>query len=481
MSGSICKSQSVRYFTNIIPDKSYNTVIVINFKKSQDRGFFTEFGQIDPYRLDDKFIIAPPPNLTDTADRLKTIIRFRIDKPSLLTIGFSEFCIAPGDSLDMNFEILKKTKDEYKDTIHIQSGNVFWTRYNGQPPYRFKAYLKRVDDSLNYLKTPRDFNQYLSQQHVNNIADRYCGLIYSEFPNLKKDNVTLAHIKGYCTNSIYQNLFSGLAGVYKKPGSDKETRDCIEANMTDMIASFYKQKELFDLPAFWVAWGGAYYFYKETKYDFASIVGKFQACNDTIKQFIMLRCLKDGIAFKIGDKKDINQLAGRFTYPPFKKISFKYLTDPNLGSDISRNLNSDVRNAEIYDINGIAFHFFDIFKNTEQPYLLFDFCGTWCVPCVEEIALYSRTPHLDHSAKVKPVWLFFENDMTKWGALIEKYHLKKENCFVVLDREFMNAFAKSFNWAQEFPHHFLFTKNGKIIDDKAASHNEFNENALTER
>jgi len=181
------------------------------------------------------------------------------------------------------------------------------------------------------------------------------------------------------------------------------------------------------------------------------------------------------------DDESVDEVLKKFTYQPFREEAVKYLSDPNIGNQLSRNLNSALRNTEIYDANDTKIQYFDIFKTTTQGYILFDFCGTWCKPCIDEIAQYAQKQPLGNSSKVRSVWLFFENDRSKWLAVIEKYKLRKENCFIVLDKNFINEFAKSFNWAQEFPHHFLFTKEGKLIDEKAPSMNEFDEDKLQGR
>lgn len=255
-------------------------------------------------------------------------------------------------------------------------------------------------------------------------------------------------------------------------------RKSISANADRMMAAYSTQKKLVNSPEYWVTYARAYFFYKESmQLDYNGIVGKFDNYNDTIKQYVKLRCLKDGIIDQQG-KLSPSHALDKFTYPPFKEAAAKYLGDPNLGNELSHNLNSILRNTEIFDANSNKLQFFDIFINTKQRYILFDFCGTWCVPCLEEIARYAEKQPLNNSTKVRPVWLFFENDSSKWMVVIEKYKLKKENCFIMLDRKFINVFAKNFNWGQEFPHHFVFTREGKITDEKAPPMADFDQASL---
>ncbi|WP_157741049.1 TlpA family protein disulfide reductase [Mucilaginibacter xinganensis] len=379
----------------------------------------------------------------------------------------------------MNFETLIQTKFDYKDSTHINSGNVFFTLYNGHPQPQIDAYRANFSAALNHIGTRNGLDIFLSEKHIHQLADSYARLILKEFPNIKADEKLSNEIKKYCYINVTRFLIYDLCLSYKKPTKNPEIKNNIATNVNRIITGYHSQKDLFSSPDYWMPYSRAYFFYKDAlKLDYNGIIEKFDHCNDTVKQYIILRCFRDGITGMQKVNGSFSYALEKFTYPPFKEAALKYLSDPNLGSQISRNLNSTLRNTEIFDTNDKKLQYLDVFKTSTQSYILFDFCGTWCKPCLDEIAQYSQNQHLDNSAKVKPIWLFFENDKTKWIAVIEKYHLKKENCFIILDKGFINEFAKSFNWAQEFPHHFLFTKEGEMIDEKAASLNEFNEDEL---
>ena len=94
------------------------------------------------------------------------------------------------------------------------------------------------------------------------------------------------------------------------------------------------------------------------------------------------------------------------------------------------------------------------------------------MPCVKEIKEYSKTKKFDDSKNVRPIWIFFEKDKKAWFKVIEKYNLKKENCFLI-DKKDVNDFNKNFgrnyNWRGEFPHHSLFNKKGSIKDENPQS------------
>lgn len=455
--------------------RKYNTVIAIHLKKNSDRRFLSP-GRYDPYRLSDD-IIGAPPHMIDTASDNKTVIRLELLAPQLLTIGFSECFITPGDSLDMDFQTLVQTKYDYKDSTRINYGNVFFTLYNGGPTPRLEAYRNDLARALNRITTPYLLDDFLSEKHIQQLASAFTGIILKEFPNIKAEKKLTSEINDYCLINVTRYLVYDLRVYSKKAGKNPAMRKSIAANVDRMMATYYAQKGLIHSPEYWLTYARAYSFYKEAfQSDYNRIMGKFENYNDTIKQYIMVRCLKDGI---IGSQQPAALVLDQFTYPPFREAAAKYLGDPNLGTAMSRNLTGSVRNTEIFDASDNKLRFFDIFKNTRQANILFDFCGTWCKPCMEEISVYSEKHALDNSATVRPVWLFFENDKSKWLAVIEKYKLPKENCFIVLDRDFINEFAKSFNWGQEFPHHFLFTKEGKLINENAPSMSEFEAGTLS--
>lgn len=62
---------------------------------------------------------------------------------------------------------------------------------------------------------------------------------------------------------------------------------------------------------------------------------------------------------------------------------------------------------------------------------------------------------------------FFENNDQDWKKTIERYKLPVEDCFLVLSTELQQHFSKKFNWMGTFPHHFIFTQEGKLVNDNA--------------
>lgn len=123
--------------------------------------------------------------------------------------------------------------------------------------------------------------------------------------------------------------------------------------------------------------------------------------------------------------------------------------------------------------------FSQLFLQTKQPFVIFDFCGSWCAPCLKEIEEYSKLKTLDASKTIRPIWLFFENDSLKWKNVVLKYGLKKRDCFLILDRSaFVPEFGKKYDWRREFPHHVIFRKDGRIFKNNAESLSFYNQNEV---
>src|SRR6478609_5697279 len=124
-------SQTIQHTENQ-KEGNYNTTIILNFKKDTDREY-TTFQKLNPLFFEPVFLPVPS-NKVDVSNKLKTIIKVNIEKPTYLAIGYSVFYIEPGDNVNMNYETIIATKKQFKDTITINHGNVFFIIRNGTSP-----------------------------------------------------------------------------------------------------------------------------------------------------------------------------------------------------------------------------------------------------------------------------------------------------------------------------------------------------------
>lgn len=465
-----CYSQNAEVQTDEMPE-IYNTTIVINLKKNADRKYLS-LGQHNPLFFSPRYI-APPLNSVDTSTNLKTVIKVAIEKPTYLSLGFSFLYIEPGDSLNMDFETLLQTKEHYKDTVHINHGNVFFKQRNeGSRPF-FNKYLTNFYDSLKNIKTADGMAESLSIERVSSMADNWTELIYKEHPNLKHDSPIFETVKKFGADQFERQLMYRIMHLYTYT-KEESLRNAIEVSVLNILQYSCVQEDDFDNIMTWGKYESIYRFFKEMNLDAQSIIKKFNGCNDIVKQYALLCLFKDGML----SEEEKSEIIDKLNYPTFKEYAIQLTQYSNRGIEKSGYINNAIRGARLFDVNNRELVFEELFNKTEQPYLLFDFSGSWCKPCLEEMSVYAKTRHLDNSEKVRPIWLFFENDKTKWLNIVERYNLKKENCFLVVGEPgpiLKKEFALLFDWEGEFPHYFLFAKEGEIVDKKAKPLSMFEE------
>lgn len=132
-------------------------------------------------------------------------------------------------------------------------------------------------------------------------------------------------------------------------------------------------------------------------------------------------------------------------------------------------LDADVGKALLKDVNGKEQTFASIFRKTNKSFIYFDFCGSWCVPCLQEMEKYvkSDTNHDAEHPDLEVVYIFFEKDDVDWKKVITQYNLALQNCYLVTDNELQSYFGPTYHWPGTFPHHSIFSKNGKLIHRNA--------------
>lgn len=454
-------------------EAGFTSTVVVNFKKESDKKYFRSLKLFNPLHIE-PYIISPPPHTVDTSNILRNTYKIALSQPSFLFIQHTLFYIEPKDSLNFNFETLVFTKTDYKDTISINHGNSFFLDERFDKPlgkFNLDIYNKIIN-----IKSVDRINSYLSETNINKLIDEYAKLIYTAHPNLSRTKTTFDNVQNRSFNNAYHRILFRLQRQFNliKDESLKNAYKEISLRMLDYACKNDSKDYNYNLEKY-VA---LYTFLKETGTGTNDILKKFNNCGDTVQQYIQLNLLRDGL---IEDSTDIAQVVEKLTYPPFKQFAIEVLKNTNRGVQKIGYISNAIRSAEVYDTKDRKCTLGEVFQNSSQPYLLFDFCGTWCKPCVEEISKYSKTKHLDNSKKVKPIWLFFENDKSKWINIIEKYQLKKDNCFIIIgdpSKELIKELSIFAGWKGEFPHYFLFAKDGKIINKAEVGLSKFSESSL---
>jgi hypothetical protein len=452
-----------------------NTTITIHYKKEEDKSY-AKFQQYDSLPLKDYPIIEAPDHTVED-EKLKTVLKFTINKPTNLLLGFNEFYIQPNDSFDIDYEVIEK-KYLFKDSIRINSGSGAILQHGQFPDFynwNFIGSLKTANSKqkigaiLNINTIVKEANS--SIQNIN--------LSYLEINKLAgvKTHLQLFYIKKY-----YMDLI--LVLKRKLPLMNDEFR---EYTIKKTLLLSEALNEISKKNKDYMYWVGMKILYenildnkfKKNEYLYKNISQDIVNYDDVTKQFFYLNVAKNIAILPATSNENFKKIIDKITNPSFKLYAIKL----KKGNTII-GLKESIKNSTLLDYNLKKVAFNDLFEKTSQKYLYFDFCGSWCMPCVAEIKKYSVSKKFDNSNLIKPFWIFFEDNQKSWLAVIKKYGIKKENCFLIENENadtFKREFAIDFNWVGEFPHHFIFEKNGNIINTNAPSLTLLNLKKISDR
>lgn len=438
-------------------NKAYNTLIIIHYKSDADKAF-TRFQQYDLFGLKDYGIIDPPAHKLEN-EELKTVIKFNLEKPMLLLLGFNEFYIEPNTTLDFDYFVIKQSKDEFTDTIRINSGTGFIIKKHSGTPFLNTGFVNRFGINSNGSQIDNILNKDALVKESMNTSQK----IYSTYPNLIKSDSITSFIQQY----DIQNNFLTLILKHKKlsPLISKNLQE-YTTNKFKKLSEILSRDMTIKTRKYWIGMRNVYeqildVKFKRDSFYYDRIKNKINNYDSITQQFFMILSMKDNYYLLSNDKFGFNTFFNKISFVPF----ISYLEEYKKKDNGSIMINSTLGNSMLYDYSLQKVRFNDLFTNSSQKYIYLDFCGSWCKPCLDEIEQYSIKKIFDNSAVLKPVWLFFENNKMDWFRVIDKYNLKKENCFLVIDDSIIKkSFSILFSWQGEFPHHFIFSNNGKIID-----------------
>jgi hypothetical protein len=453
--------------------KSFNTIITIHYTNEADKKF-TKFQQYDKFFLNTYGIVEAPAHIIES-EKLKTTIKLNLDKPSLLLLGFDEFYIEPNNNLDISFIVLKHTKTEYKDSIKINHGVGIVTRDNGEMVFLNKLFANQ----LKVASSKAEIEDIVSEKALITEATNSINKLYLLYPAYKES----ISIRDYFREYFKQYYFSAL--VYNLNIGMKNMSDDLKSFTLPRIKtlSILLSHDLkIKLRSYWFGMNKVFNQmlnpeFKKSLYSYQLIKSIIKDYDSITQQFFFLLSVKASYTLEDDNKtrddivrKNLNQLIEHVSYPEFMPYIKKFKSGNSSGDFI----NDDIKNCVLYDYDMQQIRFNDLFTKSSQQYILFDFCGSWCKPCLEELKEYKISKKLDTSSVVKPIWIFFENNNKDWLKVIEAYKLKKENCFLLQkDSVIQKNFSILFSWLAEFPHHFLFNNQGKIVDNNVLSLSSF--------
>ncbi|WP_025743280.1 TlpA family protein disulfide reductase [Aquimarina pacifica] len=122
---------------------------------------------------------------------------------------------------------------------------------------------------------------------------------------------------------------------------------------------------------------------------------------------------------------------------------------------------SDGERAPDFDtalIDGAAFKLSDL----QGKYVLLDFWGSWCGPCLKEIPELVEL-HQKHPDKLIIVTIALEKDSFSWKKVASKYGFTWKNQIVDQNKfVMMSSIARKYG-VTEIPAKFLISPEGKLI------------------
>lgn len=454
-----CKDSRI----NKTPNK-LSTQITVNFKKDSDKSFII-FQQYDSFPLRDYTIIDPPANKQEH-DTLKTIIRFNISHPAHILLGFNELYILPGANLVINYEVKTDSKTQFIDYMQVASGSGAVLQ-NGE---MHSVLNNRFIESIRNAKNEKKINAILNIERISKEADNHLQKLNLKYIPAKDAENIQQHVKLFYLKNYYIQLLLQLKKSL--PTMDNKNKEYT-------IEKVYKLSENLNRVSLqeqdYKYWVCMKIFYEQilneeflkNNFDLKYIDSKIKNFDPLTKEYFLLFSAKGMIMSNQKDNHNFNNIVSRIKYPLFKSFISKASINQTGSKD---EMNEIVKSLTLYNYNMKPVALENLFKQASQDYLFFDFCGTWCRPCIEEIAEYAKNKKFDNSNKLKPFWIFFENNESDWLKIIEKYHLKKENCFLIKGEDantIKREFSINFGWKGEFPHHFIFHKNFKLVDREA--------------
>lgn len=121
------------------------------------------------------------------------------------------------------------------------------------------------------------------------------------------------------------------------------------------------------------------------------------------------------------------------------------------------------KDAKIKFVEGDSTRIFDILSNNK--YLILDFWGTWCKPCIDKIPdIKKLNEKIASSDKIKMISIAYDKDIEKVKDFISLQHLNWANGFELMNNKSLNSDSPiGILNVQAYPSFFLIQPDGKII------------------
>lgn len=464
--------------------KSYNTEIIQRLKANKKGATSPGLVLNDPYSLLEGASLHS--QITDTVDGLTRVYKLYLDHPETFMIGgdSSIWSVEPGDTLVL-------------DATYSADAGITFNALNTAglklPGRRHDTTLYNLCPNLSYHyyfthNSPTDsiFNSWLVAGYNLNQIEKAARLATTAYMARNPLYADSKYKKAYVENWYEQMVFRDNETILDSKYRNIFTKDSsllkrIDSSIMKLAADIDQQAGIKTIN-YWRAIKSIYNDIlsktaKASHYNIDSIGKMISPFNDTTRQFVLLNLLGDSSSSLIDNNMAWNEVANKIDLEIFQPYLNKYLRRKFIiGPGY---LNVALRGVTLYDTALKEITFDSMFQATQRPYLFLAFCGSWSPGCIKEIAKDSVDQNLKSSDSVRLVWLFFENDRKGWLKVIKKYGLSPQNCFLVKDYLKMEQnFFSHFNWRKDFPHYFLFNREGRCIHENVVSFSQHEIKAL---
>lgn len=453
-----------------LKDQEHPAKLVVHYKNDKDRSY-TTLQMRDSFALLNYPFVSIPDVKTISKKNEITYI-FKIDSPKLVMLGFSEYVLFPDDSLDISYEVVTKTREKFVEKVTKNNGMGIQVCLNGDVKYFNMSYF----DSLKKLP----LNEFLKKYTINNI-DRLARNSIDSFQINSKE-------KKSNPIELFNALYSYYVGIY--------FNNFFNSRYDQFLGLAYNEKKKFALQVFdmgvWVSQHTLLDMNNREWFYFKQMISRFLApfikeketkFMDTILKKSYNPIVKDYMYYQIIEKNaqlnnvlDNNLFYVNINNKYLKEKAFHFLLPVQNRSDMLESIGKEL----LYKTDKSTITFEKIFKEGNEKYLYFDFCGTWCKPCLKEMENYKADEaRLSKFKNLKKVWIFFENENSSWVECANRYGLPLSNCYAITSStKLKKYFNSNFYWQEDFPHHFIFNKKGQIHEQTAPSLHELKANEL---
>lgn len=459
--------------SNFLSAKEIKAKIAIEFKNVKDKSEINIEQQYDRYALSSTNLDEDFKYSREESGLNTSIIFVSLEQPKIIFINLKPLYIEPNNVVELQYDYSNLNDNgAYVETFIKKSADgIFLVEDINN--YQAKIIAERNVILKKLINNKFDINYSIGL--IDSISNRDLSLIIKNNPSNTFDIKKQKLFKDYFFEKYYNNILIALRTSAENLIYSEQTLLALnkQISMIDTFKDnqyFFAQKNIYK-DFYQKKWS-------KNNFEFNFIINDLNGYDNLTREYFLLMILKNDID-NIRTRGTIERIKDAITSEDLRSKADKYVPSETQTIKEIGHLTNEIKTSSIYNTQLTELKFGDIFKNTKQTYLYLDFCGSWCVPCIKEIENYTTSARqFDNSTKLKPIWLFFEKDKTSWLKVIEKYKLKKENCFLILDSKLVEIFGKQFDWIGEFPRHFIFSNEGKLIDSNAEALSKLNESTL---